>query len=344
MWDSIRSFLVVTVITILIWFAADRNVSEEQSFQIAVRVVSEDPDRYAALAAPPYQATLTVRMVGRRRLLQEMADLLNKNTVFEAALDRDEEPGIHPRAISSRELVAQIKTLEDVTWSIKNVEPATVDIVVDAYETIHNVKVEPHYGDLKVSANLTPPEVSIRLPRFRAGRLKQQPVATADAEARIRAASKPDGSFQVKVPLACDALKNLPADARAKILPSEEVTIAGQIESLTATRRKGPIQITWSVPQQVQNDFVVVVDPDTNFRPDIDVTGPKEGIDQLEPRDIRAFIEVLTADTEKPHTKIRRAAQFILPKGFELAAGAQPYEITFELQQRSATETPGTGE
>lgn len=341
MWESIKSFLIVAIITILIWFAADRNVSEEQSFQIAVRVVSGDPDRYAALAAAPYQTTLTLRMVGRRRLLQEMTDLFSAKTVFESTFDRSEEAGSKPRLISSMEVVAHIKRLQDVLWSIRSVEPASVAVLVDDYVKVDNIKVEPIYGDLKVSALPSPSEVSIRLPRFRAERLRRRPIATADAEARIRAASKPDGSFQVKVPLKCDALKDLPPDVNVKILPTDEVLISGRIESLTATRRKGPIQITWSIPQQVQKDYIIVVDPDANLRPDIDVTGPKDAIDQLEPRDIRAFVDILTSDTEKPRTKIRRAAQFILPKGFELASTAQPFEVVFELEPRATADTVG---
>lgn len=344
MWDNIKSFTAIAVITVLIWFAADRNVSEEQAFQVAVRVVSEDPEHYAALAAPPYQTTLTVSVVGRRRLLQETAEILNNTPVFDAVLGRAEQPGPQPRAIASRDLLVRIKPLDDLAWNIKNVDPATVDIVVDEYETIPNVKVEPLYGDLKVTADPSPAEVSVRLPRFRAARLRQRPVVTADAESRIRAAVKPDGSFQIKAPLACEALKDLPSDARIKILPAEEVLITGRIESVTATRRKGPIQITWSIPQQVQTDYIVVVDPETNFRPDVDVTGPKDAIDHLDPRDIRAFVEVLTADAEKPRAKIRRAAQFVFPKGFELAAGAQPHEIAFELVPRLTTDSVGTEE
>ncbi|HKQ48446.1 MAG TPA: hypothetical protein VJZ71_10285 [Phycisphaerae bacterium] len=344
MWDHIKSFTAIAVITVLIWFAADRNVSEEQAFQIAVRVVSEDPERYASIAAPPYQTTLTVTVVGRRRLLQETAELMNSTAVFDAVLDRSETLGTQPRPIASRDLLERIKPLDDLAWVIKSVEPATVDILVDEFETIPNVKVEPTYGDLKVTADPSPAEVSVRLPRFRAGELRRRPVATADAESRIRAAVKPDGSFQIKAPLTCEALKELPTDSRIKILPAEEVLITGQIESLTATRRKGPIQITWSIPQQVQKDYVVVVDPETNFRPDVDVTGPKDAIDQLDPRDIRAFVEVLTADTEKPRTKIRRAAQFVFPKGFELAAGAQPYEIAFELEPRITSDIVGSDE
>lgn len=341
MWDNIKSFTAVALITVLIWFAADRNVSEEQAFQIAVRVISEDPERYASLAAPPYQTTLTVSVVGRRRLMQETTELLKNTPVFDAVLDRTEQTGPQPRAIASRDLLARIKPIDDLAWSIKNVEPATVDIVVDEYETIPNVKVEPLYGDMKVTADPSPAEVSVRLPKFRAARLRQRPVVTADAESRIRAAVKPDGGFQIKAPLACEALKDLPTDARIKILPAEEVLIIGRIESLTATRRKGPIQITWSIPQQVQKDFIVVVDPETNFRPDVDVSGPKDAIEQLDPREIRAFVEVLTADTEKPRTQIRRAAQFVFPKGFELAAGAQPHEIAFELEPRITTDTVG---
>jgi hypothetical protein len=342
MWDHIKSFTAIAIITVLIWFAADRNVSEEQSFQIAVRVLSEDPERFASLAAPPYQTTLTLKVVGRRRLLQETAELLNNTPVFDAILDRGEQLAPQPRAIASRDLVERIKPLAEVAWSIKSVDPATVEIIVDEFETIPKVKVEPQYGDLKVTADVSPAEVSVRLPRFRTAQLRRRPIVTADAEARIRAAVKPDGRFQIKAPLACEALKDLPPDARTAILPADEVLVTGQIESLTAMRRKGPIQITWSIPPGVQKDYVVVVEPDTNFRPDVDVTGPKDAIDQLDPRDIRAFVEVLTADTEKPRTKIRRAAQFVFPRGFELAAGAQPHEIVFELEPRVATDTAGT--
>ena len=139
------------------------------------------------------------------------------------------------------------------------------------------------------------------------------------------------------MPLTIPALKNAPPNAGVKVLPAPEVTLAGQIESLTATRRKGPIQITWSIPDQVQREFRIVVAPDSNFRPDIDVTGPRDLLDQLDPREIRAIVDVYAADAEKPGVPIRRVVQFVLPPGFSLApapgtgTGTQ-HELVFRLE------------
>ncbi len=341
--ESFKSAIIVAFITILIWFAADQNVKERADFSIPVRVVSGDPDRYVAIAEPPYQRTISVVMNARRKHLKEFDDLVNSKTLFEATLHRTEEASSEPRPIPVSEILGQIKELSEYGLEyVESVDPPALSVIIDDYVTVTDVRVEPQYGDLRVTANPTPPTVSVRLPAFVADQLRVDPVAVADAEQRIRAASKPDGSFQVKVPLSFRVLKGAPPDLRISILPAAEVTITGQIESLAATKRKGPIQITWSIPDRVQRDFRIVVDPASNFRPDIDVTGPKDLIDQLDPRDIRAFVDVLAADAEKPGTKIRRAAQFILPPGFTLAAGSQPYELVFELQPIS--QDPAMGE
>jgi hypothetical protein len=211
-----------------------------------------------------------------------------------------------------------------------------VAIRVDFYEVVPNVRVVGEYGDLKVSAKPTPDKVSVRLPRFAAERLRADPVARADAEQRIRSARWSDGIFQIKVPVAFPALKDLDPDLKIEVLPSPEVQLSGQIEALTVTRRKGPIQITWSIPQQVQEEFKVVLDPTVNLRPDIDVTGPKELIDQLDPREIRAFVDVMAADTENPHSPIRRAVKFVPPAGYSVPAESPPYEIVFQLEPRAS--------
>jgi hypothetical protein len=149
------------------------------------------------------------------------------------------------------------------------------------------------------------------------------------------AAKLGDGSFRVKIPLVLDALKGLDPNLPIKIIPAPEVVISGQVQSLTETQRKGPIQVTWSIPQKVQDEFRVVPDAGSVFRPDIDVTGPKDLIDQLEARDIRGFVEVFAADAEKPGATIRRQVQFILPSGFTVAPHSPTCQITFVLQPRS---------
>lgn len=332
MWEKFKSAAVVVIITFMIWFAADQNVKEERTYQVTVRMVSETPDRYAAIAELPHQVTFNVTLDARRRRLQEFSELINSKPVFEAVATRDEEAGSKPRVMSARDILNLVKEIDDFgVGYISRVEPTGVMVLIDEYRTVNDVRVEPVYGELKVTATPEPNKVSVRLPGFLAEKLREQPVAIADAEQRIRAASRPDGTFNVSVPLTLPVLKNLPPDAGIKILPVSDVTIAGRIEALTATKRKGPIQITWSIPDQVQRDYRIVANPESNFRPDIDVTGPKDQIDQLDPRQIRAFVDVFAADAEKPGQTIRRQVQFVLPAGYSLAPGP-PYELVFHLE------------
>jgi hypothetical protein len=336
MWEKIRSGVAVVVITALIWLAADQNVMEDQTFQVPVRLASEDVHRYVAFSDPPYQYTFNVTLHGRRRHLKDFADALGSKILFEAVLDPARETSLSPQVLESKEILSRIKPLADSGLKIASVEPAHVSAYIDEFETVPSVRVNPNYGDLKVGAEPSPAKVSVHLPRFAAKQLRNDPVARADAQQRILAARQPDGSFKVKIPLVLDALKDMDPGLPVKILPSGEVLISGQVQSLTETQRKGPVQITWSIPQQIQDEFRIIPDPAANFRPDVDVVGPKGMVDQLDARDIRGFVDVFTADVEKPGVKIRRQAQFVLPPGFTIALTSPPCEIAFELQPRAA--------
>lgn len=331
MWEKFKSGAVIVFVTFMIWFAADQNVKEEASYRVSVRLISNDPDRYAAIADMPHQATFNLTLHARRRRLQEFAEIVGPEKVFEAKAGATDPVSDKPQPMSARELLNKVPELNEFgTAYISSIEPQDVMVYIDKYATVEDVRVEPVYGELKVIATANPSKVSVRLPQFLVKQLEKNRVATADAEQHIRSASKPDGSFQVTVPLTFAALRSIPPGVDMKIIPNE-VTIAGAIESLNATRRKGPIQITWSIPDQVQRDFRIVASQETNLRADIDVTGPREKIDQLDPRDIRAFIDVLVSDTEKPGVKIRRTATFILPPGFEAVPGP-PHDVEFTLQ------------
>lgn len=332
MWERFKSGAVIVFVTLMIWFAADQNVKEEQNFRVSVRLVSSDPNRYASIADVPHQAVFTVTLNARRRRIQEFAEIAAEGRLFEAKIGTSEPGSSKPQPFSARELLSRVSEFNEFGMGlISNIEPSDVMVIIDGYTTVENVRVEPVYGDLKVLATASPSKVSVRLPNFLATRLEQNRVASADAEKHIRSAGKPDGTFQVTVPLTLPALRTIPPGVDLKFVPSSDVTITGAIESLNTTRRKGPIQIMWSMPDQVQRDFRLVVNSDTNLRADIDVTGPKEKIEQLDPRDIRAFVDVLVSDTEKPGVKIRRTVTFVLPPGFTQAAGP-PHEVEFTLQ------------
>lgn len=348
-WNKIKSTSVVVLITFLIWFAADQNVMEPESFGIPIRLISADPDRYAGLAEAPYQVTLRVTLRGRRRHLQDFSEQLKSESVFVANIDESKPTSKTPQSISViDDVLSTIKPIQESRLAIASVEPMTLLARIDEYEHVTDVHVKPDYGDLRVSAEVSPQTVSVRLPRFVADLLGSAPVATAVAEQRIRAAQAADGSFDIKAPLTFPILKDLDPNLPIEFLPSAEVHIKGRIEALTETQRKGPIQITWSIPDGVQTKYVVVAN-EAKFRVNIDVTGPKNRLDQLESSDILGLVEVLAGDMDDPGPgkEITREVRFILvnPAKFpDCTLSSETHEVRFRLELRPvASVTPSQG-
>lgn len=339
-WEHLKPNLVLAVVTVFIWMAADRNVREERSFQVPVRLVAHESERYAALAEPPYQAVLEVKATGSRRQLKEFADLVNSKPIFEAVADESRASSSEPQAVSSEaDIFKNIKELQSGRVLIKSISPQTLSVLIDDYETVRNVAVEPDFGDLKVVADVSPAKVSVRLPRFAARLVQKDPVFRPKVEQRIRDARQPDNAFAFKAPVSFE-FENLDPRNPVKVSPTDEITITGRIESRTETRRKGPIQITWSIPDEVQAAYVVAVKPGENLRRDIEVTGPRGQVEQLPLQKIRGFVDVMAAD--EPNKEITRAIRYVLPEGFALASDQPEHEITFTLTPRAATGGSGT--
>ena len=163
-WNKIKTICVVVVITFLIWFAADQNVMEPESFTISVRLASTDPDRYVSLAEAPYQVTLRVTVRGRRRHRQDFAELLKSQSVFVANIDESKPTSKTPQSISViDDVLSTIRPIQESRLAIASVEPMTLSALIDEYVHVTDVHVKPDYGDLRVSAELSPQHVSVLL-------------------------------------------------------------------------------------------------------------------------------------------------------------------------------------
>jgi hypothetical protein len=340
LWESAKNTFVVCAITLLIWLVADQYVLQEQSFQIPVRIVSRNPGRYAAVAKPPHQVTLNVTMVGRRRHLQAFGNAVSLRSLFEAGISDAKPSSPEPQTVSAKDdVLRSIKLIEESHLSIKAVSPETVTVRIDDYVDVPNVAVEPDVGDLQVvNFSCSPEQVSVRLPRFASDLFLNEWVIRPDAEAAIREATTTRPDFQIPLTLSLVANPAL----GIQITPAK-VTLSGIVQADYAKELIGPVQITFSIPDEIQKRFTIVPDPDTQFRQSIEVTGPKKHLDQLDPRDIRAFVDVMAADAEEPGKEIKRPVHYVLPKGFTLAPDSPRHEIVFRLLPRSPAAPTGNG-
>lgn len=330
-WKPFRSAVLVVVFTLFIWLVADQYVRDQRSFSLTVRLESSDPNRYAAIAEAPFEATLHFTLEGRRRQLAQFADVVAAQSYFEAIIDSDDElSSTEPQLLAIKsDVLYRIQEIRDSGMAVLSVSRDSLLARIDDYEVVPNVIVAPNYGDSKVVATMSPQRLSVRLPRFAARQLMQDPYFRPSAEQAIRDSQKPDSSFEITIPVAFD-IDGLDPHVPLQITPSSEVSITGRIETLVETRRKGPIQITWSMPDEVQRKYMVVPKPGQSMRRDIDVTGPKGQVEQLQLSKIRGFVDVMASDL--PGREITRVVQFVLPEGFSLASGVSQNEIVFTLE------------
>jgi hypothetical protein len=336
--EHIKSLLIVAVITAFVWLAADQNVQEEQSFNIPVRVATPDPNRYVALVTPPKQAMLRVSMSGRRRYLQAFADLVRTQGVFEATLDESKPTRQEPQLLSTADdLLKKIRGVAESHLIVKSVTPAEVTVLIDEFVEITDLSIQPNFGDLRVSATCAPSQVTARLPRSALGLLPADRVLRPNMAGPVKEELKsaPDNpDFKLIIPLVLESELSAPIT----FLP-DKVTVAGVVEGLQAKATKGPVPISFTVPLQVQERFTIAFEPSTNLLQNVEITGPVNLLGRLNPRDIRAYVEVLVEDMDEPGKKITRPVQFILPPGFTLPPDAIPPSITFTLVARP-TATP----
>ncbi|MFH1417513.1 MAG: hypothetical protein ABII12_04405 [Planctomycetota bacterium] len=333
LWKKVKSAAVVITLTVFIWLVADQGVREEKSFPISVRLNSDTSERYASFAEPPYQIAMHVLFEGRRRQLRAFEDLLKSKALLDANVNETQLPGSEPRSVSTeRDVLYQVKEVRQAGLVVKSVSPETALVLIDTYQSVPNVVVEPDYGDLRVVAEVSPKRLSVRLPRFAARRLEVDPAFRPDVEQRIREVCRADNTFEISVPVTfeCDGLD---PEKPAQITPASEITISGRIESLSETRRKGPIQITWSIPDEVQSRYTIVPRSGQSFRCDIELRGPRGQVEQLPLDTIRGFVDVMAAD--EPNKEITRSVQFVLPEGFSMASDPSLHEIMFTLVPRA---------
>lgn len=342
MWSKIKTFIATVGLTLLIWLAADQNVTDTVRVEIPVRLAADD--RYAVLYKPARVVNFSMTLTGRRRRLAEFRDRLEsrKPSPFESQVDRAHRSSSEAQVMVSSEIIRQIKELAGAGLAIDDIDPPNVTVLVDDYEVVPDIAVSPNYGTLRVDALCSPPKVSARLPRFAAGGLRREGLIRVDAEAAIREAkaARPDErTFTATLRLPTEIDAGVPIG----FTPSE-VTLKGGVESLTETKPIGPVQIKFLIPDEVQQKFRVVAAAGSNFRPVINVVGAPASLARLDPRDVRGLVEIKAADVDQAGQEISRNAVFDLPRdlpGLALPADAAPHQIVFVLVAREAAEPNG---
>src|SRR5262249_44391911 len=117
---------------------------------------------------------------------------------------------------------------------------------------------------------------------------------------------------------------------------SSTVKVSGRFVNLFTNAVKGPVQIVFAVPPDVERQFILKPSENSNFRPDVHIRGPSAEIEKLTPQQIFLCVEVLASDASGTSKTFRRAPRAVLPPGFELDPRHELQEVEFTLVERPA--------
>jgi hypothetical protein len=338
---GIRTGLVVVVITLLIWIAADQWVTVVQEFSVTIQPVSTSRDRYIALTEPPYQRTIKIELRGRRSRIDTFRSRYEAPAGEVIRIPIDD---IGPERMEPYELAAKSELLRYVpdirlTGVVVSTDPEKLSVRINRFVEVADIPIRFEYGDLRVRDKPSARKVTARLPEF----IVKDERFQADRHAVVNAVPlisdrTPGRNFEYEGEVSLELDADLPADTVT--LTPDVVRVTGQIETLESVVNMGPITVKWSVPDSVQRDFVIVADKSSEFvGVHLDVRGPKDRVAQLDPSKIRAFVEIFAADRTNtdPGKKIVRDVVFMLPPNFSdctLSNTSGPTQVEFHLEPR----------
>lgn len=333
MWERVRTLVAVVVVTWLIWWTADRRVTDRDEVTVRLAVKTAEPNLYATIDSPQPPDVLAV-LAGTRGRLESFRAQLQRGTgrVFEYTLPTaDAVRGT--LVIPAAKVLLDSKGFRESGLDVLAVRPGEIRVVVDRYEDVR-LRVEPDFGTIGVeNVVCQPPQVDVRRLTAMLARTRfADGVLRPSAEVAVRqwiAAHPGEAEFQIDLTLTIPDAPQL-----VEISPSSQVRVSGRFVSLLNTVRKGPVQVVFAVPPDVQRRFIIKPTEASNLRPDVYIRGPKADAEQLSPQQIFVYVEVLAADAAGTLRTIRRAPKVILPPGIELDREMQ--EIEFELVERAA--------
>jgi hypothetical protein len=335
--EHAKNLTIVVVITGLIWWTANQQVQDSAEFTLRIGIRAADQSLLAVIEHPA-PAEVVVRLTGTRGRIDAFRNLLQRepSRVFEHVLPPDHRTR-GPQRMAARQVLAGSGMFRQTGLDIEDIRPAEVQLVVEALRTV-SLRLEPDFGTIGVENVVCQPQIvevhgvpeSIVDTHYADGVLR----APAEHAVRQWLATHPDApDFEINLILTIPE-----APPTVEFAPSSRVRAVGRFVSVVDTAKKGPVQIVFAVPPDVQRGYYVRPSEASNLRPDVFVRGHKSLLEQLAPQQIFMYVEVMVADVAGSARLIQRVPRVVLPDGVELAREPEPVE--FELIERPPSGVP----
>lgn len=331
LWGHIRTFMIVTLITVMVWLLAESRMVLTRSLEAQVALVSVDSSGGMSLIVRQNVnqvqiRTVSIQIEGSTAGLDRFARALQNRIEFRIGREIPAKPGMH--TLDLRSILRQSPDLAVHGLTITEVTPDTITVEVDELET----------REFPVRVNMPPGAAIDGAPR--ADPTSVRVVAPSSVFSGITAREAMVQIDQLDIaqltPGRIDTIPGVLVDIEGVSRTDWETTIdPGQVDVFltlrTQTQRyvvdRLPVQVLIS-PAEIGDWRVDIIEGDKDLI-NIEIAGPAEGIDQLKSGSsaLNAFVSLSFEDLER---SIRSKPAQIqgLPPGCRVVSP----EITVNLQ------------
>jgi hypothetical protein len=322
-----RSFLVIALVTVLIWLLAEAESLRAVNVQSEVSFRPEADSGRTIRADADFPGTVTIRLEGSTARVDDLAAQLRKPLRLNPGMEGIPiEPGTWP--VDLRTVIRNLGMVRESGASVADVDPPFVNVVIDNLVRREvRIRVEPPPDvSLESPPEATPQAIELRLPE----RLSVQ----LPADFQITATLDPDQVRQLESGRRT-VLSNVPLDLPEVLRNVEGVRLSPSTVRIAVTLRSR--NVSWLIPS-VPVHFRVAPTETENWR----ITMPEESrvLTQVRVSGPSELIEPISAGRVKPiafvslsFEELERAAASGEPLVKEPVFTELPSNLKFELDE-----------
>lgn len=327
----LRTFLWVSIITVLVWVWADLERTAEQTYTIQVRVIEKGTDLRITEPDPARPALVQVTLEASSSVLEQFSRRHSQSpTVLQIPANQNWTAG--PQTLDLSEPMRDWARQRGLT--VTGLSPDRLELQVDRWVSRRaRVRFE-HSRDIVLAgaATVSPAEVEIRVPQSMLATLPDPLVIPTD---ELNLHGEPMNQQLTRTVGLAEEIEGVPV--RLAQVAQVEVTFRiGQNVRAAAVPLEIRVLADPEVAQAMaRGTFELERRDELQWRPTVRVEGPAVTINQIEadPSMVTAYIRLTPADLEPVGSWLERQAELDLPEGVSLVSPRAP---TVEFRFRSA--------
>lgn len=329
MLERLRTVVVVTAVTLIVWlYAEGQNLEVVRKSAMEVQLVTPPGSSLVVRRLNPEQ-TYRIEIEGPAGVMGDVSAELAK--AIRAPIGSDplpDSPGEHQVPVA--DVLKRLASMNSRGISVRSVEPPMIEYVVDRWqEAVLDVTVPSLFGvEVEGAITVSPSKVRVKVPQTLLGNVDPQRlrlVAVADADAIKRL---PEGSVQsISAGLTLPDLQS--SEGVQFEVQSVRLTFTVRSQRVTATLSTVPVHLV--LPEVDQSRYDISLP--SPFVSGVRLSGPSQLINSIESGEVPLFAYLVLGSDELSQGVTRKELSFDhWPAGLKVESG--PHVVEVEISRR----------